>query len=1103
MSEAQKAQTKAANPAISTWLTANAGSGKTRVLTDRVARLLLNGVKPESILCVTYTKAAASEMQNRLFKTLGAWAMLPDQDLQSSLQILGEQPPGDLGKARTLFASAVEAPGGLKIQTIHSFCSKILRQFPLEAGVNPQFKELDEATRTELIRSVLRDIAETDARVLENVQAAYSGQDIADLAKDVASNARDFDLLKDRAAIFKALNLEPSANPYAIAEEAVSASDIHFLKSLAPTLQALGTVTDKRLATSLDQLDDKPSLHNLRLLEGCLLTTGKSDPPFTVRKTPPTKVVKDNPSFAPMLPKLAMIAAQVEAARHRRIAVEAAEHATALNQFAQLFLPLYGSAKSKLGYLDFDDLIQKAKSLLTSRSLSWVLYRLDSRIDHILVDEAQDNSPDQWDIIGALTDELASGETEKRRTLFVVGDKKQSIYSFQGADAAGFDAREHGFRTRLQSGPGLAKGDLLYSFRSSPAILSLVDAVFGHSNEPEDVFGHRAFHETMPGRVDLWPLVPPIKKEAALPWYDASMRVARTDTAHNLATGLADYVAELVENGSIQNNNGTWRPVAAGDILILVQRRSALFDKIIAACKSNEIPIAGADRLKVGSELAVRDILSLLSFLALPEDDLALASALRSPLFGWSEGDLFDLAAQRPSESYLWQALRRKEAEHPKTIDALKKLRDRVDFDRPFELIQAILTTFDGRRNLLQRLGPEAEDGIDELINQALNYEANSVPTLTGFLASARTSEVDVKRETEAGGDLLRVMTVHGSKGLESPIVILPDTMQVAHSTHQRIVRGPGGVPMLTRGKEQSTPEMRAVYETLKAAEKAERDRLLYVAMTRAEKWLIVCGAPSSHATTNRINWYQKVSDAMGQLATEQLSTPFGQGTRYSVGDWDCSAKPQTTAATGIAMPDLGPIKHKPTVSPLTPSDLGGDKVTENEMGLPSGGKLKGRRIHTLLEHLPGSIDPQKLAIAVLSEGPDAATKDEIAALVNEAQAIIARHVGVFGSESLAEVDVAGYSPTLGQRVAGTVDRLIVGKERVLIVDFKTNAAVPETEEETPESILRQMGAYLEIMQGIYPDRHVDVAVLWTTTGNLMTLGHGIVRAALSRTTTS
>ncbi|MEM7717604.1 MAG: double-strand break repair helicase AddA [Pseudomonadota bacterium] len=1104
MNEASKAQINAANPTVSTWLTANAGSGKTRVLTDRVARLLLNDVRPESILCLTYTKAAASEMQNRLFKTLGAWAMLPEKDLRTALEALGEIPQGDLGRARTLFASAIEAPGGLKIQTIHSFCSKILRQFPLEAGVNPQFKEMDDITRTDLVRSVLDDIAQATPDVLENIHTIYSGQNLNDLARDVATNAPYFDLNGERTTVFTAFGLKPSDSIAELVQTAVSKSDIQFLKSLIPTFRTLGSSTDQNLSEMLEQLEEGPTLYNLRLLEDCLLTKEKTNPPFTVKMTPPTKKVKDDATFAPLFPQFLAIAERVEAARHRRIALEAAEHAITLQEFAQSFLPRYERAKATSGTLDFDDLIRKTKALLTSQSLSWVLYRLDSRIDHILVDEAQDTSPDQWDIIGALAEELAAGETDKQRTLFVVGDKKQSIYSFQGADAAGFDAREEGFRKQLESGPGLAKGSLLYSFRSSPAILSVVDAAFAQPNSSDDIRGHLAFHDVMPGRVDLWPLVPAAEKADGLPWYDASLRVVDTDTSHKLAEAVADHAFDLIKKGSIQDKNGNWRRISAGDIMILVQRRSALFDKIIAVCKSKEIPIAGADRLRVGSELAVRDVLALLSFLALPEDDLSLAAALRSPLFGWSEGDLFDLAANRPSGHYLWQTLRGMTAAHPKTVEALTQLRDRVDFDRPYELIHTLLTTFHGRQKLLQRLGPEAEDGIDELMNQALGYEATAVPTLTGFLARTRAAEVDVKREMEAGGDLLRVMTVHGAKGLESPIVILPDTVQAPNSTRQRIIRGPGDVPILTSGKEKSTPEMRASYEALKAAETAERDRLLYVAMTRAEKWLIVCGAESAHQGSSRINWYQKVQNAMDQFPTVPLVTAFGEGVRYKISDWKDSVEAGSQPAEPApGIPDLGPANHIAPVFPKSPSELGGEKVIDSDGSLQSGGALKGRRMHRLLEHLPRSKDPQALAVSLLTVGPDAATTEETLSLLAEAEAIIGKNPELFGPDSLAEVDIAGFSRTLDERVAGTVDRLVVQSERVLVVDFKTNAVVPEIATDTPEAILRQMGAYLEVIEAIYPNRLVEVAVLWTATGTLMPLGHGIVRDALSRATTS
>jgi len=1107
MNDATTAQNNAARPDVSTWLTANAGSGKTRVLINRVARLLLNGVQPESILCLTYTTAAASEMQNRLFQTLGSWAMLSDTALADGLISLGEAPPFDLAQARTLFARAIETPGGLKIQTIHSFCSKVLRQFPLEAGVNPQFRELDEASQSQIVTEVIEALAESHPETLIGIHRFYAGQDLVALGKDVARHSPGFSKALSRPDVLNAFGLRDDTSLEAIVAAAVQKEDIAFLRSLIPVLQELGSTNDQKLAASLSKLSDDPWPRDLLLLEDCLLTKGQSAQPFSLSPNVPTKKVKTDAAFAPLLARYVEIGERVERARRDRIALECAEQTLALHGFASVFLAEYQNFKARLRVLDFDDLIRLTCTLLTSRSLAWVLYRLDSRIDHVLVDEAQDTSPAQWDIIGALTGEMVSTANDRPRTLFVVGDKKQSIYSFQGADAAGFDAREQRFSDQLAHTSGLARGELLHSFRSSSAILDAVDAVFSGEDGTGDPTRHRAFYEDMPGRVDVWPLVAPAEQQQELAWYDTSDRNISNDATLQLANCIACYVSELLEKGTIQGENGTWRRIRPGDIMILVQRRSALFDKIIAACKSRDIAIAGADRLKIGAELAVRDILALLSFLALPEDDLSLAAALKSPLFGWTESDLFDLAANRTQKQYLWQALRDRAEDFPRTYEILSELRNRTDFERPFELIHTILTKLHGRQHLLERLGQEAEDGVDELMNQALSYEQSNVPTLTGFLSSVRASDIEVKRETERTGDLLRVMTVHGAKGLESPIVILPDTTVGPPQASQSIIAGPKGILTLARSRDKSTDELQAKNAEIRAAEEAERDRLLYVAMTRAERWLIVTGVEPARGSKNRLNWHGKIADGLTSLETESIETPTGQGVRFAQGAWENAEvrhAAETSSHESLAPETkLGPVSAPQRKTARSPSDLGGAKAMPGEAAVQHGGLRKGRQMHLLLEHLPKGGDRKTRATGLLNEGPDAATDEEIKELVAEASQIIETHEEIFGPNSYAEVEIAGTPPSLGQKVFGAIDRVYVAESRVLAVDFKTNAVVPQRAEDTPEGILRQMGAYLEVLEKIYPNRTVETAILWTTNGFLMPLKHAIVRDALKRATTS
>ena len=798
-------QREAAHPGRNTWLSANAGSGKTRVLTDRVARLLLNGVEPQHILCLTYTKAAASEMQNRLFKRLGAWAMKPDDDLRRDLLELGEDEMTTprLARARQLFARAIESPGGLRIQTIHSFCGSLLRRFPLEAGVPPAYAEKDDRAARLMRSDIVEEMADTLAPgAVRRLTEVQNGEDFTKLVEQIARHRGSFTPPMGADQVWQMFGLPPGFGVADVLAGVFLGDEGRLVAELEPLLRA-GSKTDGQAADVLSGLDyAAPNLATLIGLEGVLLNKdGSKDPAkhFAAKIGDfPTKDTRAR--LGALIDPLNDLMARVESARPLRLALATAEKTLALHQFAGVFLPEYEARKAARGLLDFDDLIARARALLTDRSLAaWVLFRLDGGIDHILVDEAQDTSPDQWELIESLAAELTSGQgaSNRPRTLFVVGDKKQSIYSFQGADVVAFDRKRDLFLERLAGGEALRLRSLTHSFRSSPAILSVVDATF-RGPEQAAIGGeasHIAFNETLAGRVDVWPVVESAGKLEPGPWEDPLDQPHPEDAEVRLARDIAAKIKALVTGGEqipqVPRNGGpSARPVHYGDFLILVQRRSPLFHEIIRACKALDLPIAGADRLKLGGEMAVKDLSALLAFLDTPEDDLSLAAVLRSPLCGWSESDLYQLA--QPRKGYLWEALRDHPG-HAHTRAFLDDMRGQADFLRPYDLIERVLHRHDGRRKLLARLGPEAEDGIDELLSQALAYETSEVPSLTGFLVWMETDEVEVKRQLDAEGSRIRVMTVHGAKGLEAEIVILPDTGDRKPNDKDELYRLPGG----------------------------------------------------------------------------------------------------------------------------------------------------------------------------------------------------------------------------------------------------------------------------------------------------------------------
>jgi len=1113
--DATEAQVRAADPTQSTWLTANAGSGKTRVLTDRVARLLLGGTEPQKILCLTYTKAAASEMQNRLFKRLGSWAMLDEVALRKQLGDLGVEGFIDrdtLARARRLFARAIETPGGLKIQTIHSFCASLLRRFPIEARVSPDFAEMDDRAATLLRQDILEEMAAgEDVGAVDALASLSPGEDLQAILSEICRNSVGF--TGPMPDIANGVTREGLLSQVFLGSEAA------LFAALIPLLAASST-NDSKASTALSVLSfSPPTLATLAGLEGVLLTGASANAPFSAKiGSFPTKGLA-KAAAAPFLTALEALMLRVEAARPARLALAAAEKTAALHHFARAFLPRYDERKASQGLLDFDDLIARSAALLADRSVAaWVLYRLDGGIDHILVDEAQDTSPGQWQVIERLAEEFTAGEGARGgdRRLFVVGDKKQSIYSFQGADLVTFDKMRDVFADRHAAmfSP-FQHAALVHSFRSSTAVLQIVDMTFdarvnrGLGGLPY----HLAFNASLPGRVDLWEPFAPTSDPDPADWDDPVDQLPARHHTVMLAEKIAAEIRAMIDAGVQIPLHSSERPVHEGDFLILVRRRSPLFHEIIRACKSAGLAIAGADRLRLGAELAVKDLTALLSFLATPEDDLSLAAALRSPLFGWSEAALFDLAHRREDKSFLWQALRDRASEFALTMAILEDLRDQADFLRPYELLERMLTRHNGRRKLLARLGPEAEDGLDAYLAEALSYETSGVPSLTGFLTWMQAGEVDVKRRLDSAGKAIRVMTVHGAKGLEAPIVILPDTTVRKKNDRARIVR-PNSGPALWKTRTDESPPVLLQDATDRAiAEQEESMRLLYVAMTRAETWLIVAAAGEVGTETD--SWYSLVAEAMknasaSDLAPDGQQWPFGPGSRYSFGTWPTAVTPGSTSAIvgeptlpdWLAQPAMPPVA---AAKPISPSGLGGAKAIAGDVGQDEEtAKRRGTILHGLLEHLPQSPVAQHRSLAIALYGDQGDFSAETETLFDETTALLNNEslAHIFAPTSLAEVELSACLPELGGRLMqGTIDRLIVTNSDVLAIDFKSNTTVPSRAEDVPDGILRQMGAYAAMLEQVYPDRQVSTAILWTKTGALMPLPPNIVREALASST--
>ncbi|MHA3914376.1 double-strand break repair helicase AddA [Halovulum sp. GXIMD14793] len=1090
---ASASQIHAATPGNSSWVSANAGSGKTRVLTDRVARLLLNGTQPARILCLTYTKAAAAEMQTRLFKRLGEWAMMPKDDLRRELHQLGEAgeaiEDAQLNHARTLFARALETPGGLKIQTIHSFCEQMLRRFPLETGVAPQFEVMEDRQAAQLRAAILDELALDPNSGFAALVPYLPGQDPAPVLDAILRYRPHFAKQPEDTALRQALGATGPGDEKTLVLNALAPIPGHLLSQAMDAMDRLGKATDAKTCAALRAALAHPETA-LVPLRAAFLTND-----MTVRKALITKAVKDTVPEAEA--QLADLGEAVLAAVNRQHAEAAFQAAQALGRFGHAFLDRYAARKTALGKLDFDDLIDRAKRLLSeTEATAWVQYRMDGGIDHILVDEAQDTSLDQWAVIDALAAEFFTGQGARdlTRTLFVVGDEKQSIYSFQGADPTAFGDKRRHYSAALDAATiGLEQCDLLYSFRTARPILQLVDQVFAENpvHGLGDDIAHRVFHTDKPGRVDLWSFIEKPDKPAPDPWHLPVDQPPRDDPALVLARQVAAHIADILNRSQILP--GTDKRISAGDFLILVQGRGALFHAIIRELKKADVPVAGADRLKVGGELAVRDLLAVLRFLATEDDNLSLAAALRSPIFGISEAELYALA--HPRESSLWHALSHATA-RAGPVAILRDLRNQADFLRPFDLLERLLTTHDRWQAITARLGTEAEDGIEALLDLALSYERVETPTLTGFLQWMDSEDVEIKRQLDEAQDQVRVMTVHGAKGLEAPIVILPETHQ------KRDAKAPplllvDDLPLMRMPKDAMPAALGAADSKRRQLELEERWRLLYVALTRAENWLIVAGGGEKGSPEK--GWYAAVETAMDTLGAQPTETGLTLCHNWTEATDDKRPEPPRPPESPTWLTQRAPTPKAPPQA-IAPSRDGG---THHALPGANGDDTdialaRGRDLHKMLEALSGHAaqDRPSLAETLFPDMPEATCQD----LCAEATRVLdAPHLSwVFNADAMTEVPVRGLVSQLGPRpLRGQIDRLIVGPDDIWAIDFKSNRTVPQDPNDIPDGLIGQMALYHAALSDIWPDRSIRTGLIWTAEIRFMEIEQKIVNTWL------
>jgi len=1140
--EADKNQARASDPAASAWVSANAGTGKTEVLVRRSLRLLLAGFRPESILCLTYTKTAAAEMQNRLLKELADWATIKAEALREKLSaLLGHAPDEeDLRIARRLFARALEAKGGLKIHTIHGFCERLLQRFPLEAQVTPHFSVLDERNQALMRRAafdatVSRAAADSEsalgkalAKVIGLTAGDYFRQVVdtvlakrAELAKMVAFHKSRADWAEAEGLALKRLFKVGDDGEEALIAELSNVLQDAEIDSAIAAFAAFGSdkKVDNEAETNLRETRASQGESRVAALAPVFLT-GEGKPRAQICSK---GFAKEAPSIAAML-----VGAQIEfAASNDRLAhLRVAEASVAVIALADAVQTDYERRKRAEAALDYDDLIVKTQNLLSrADAASWVLYKIDGGIDHILVDEAQDTNPAQWSIIEALAAEFfaGSGASPKLRTLFAVGDEKQSIYSFQGANPARFGEVGRAFKQRAAAmGLRWHEVPLTLSFRSTEPILSAVDWVFakapaadGMTWQADAIIQHHAFRKGQAGLVELWQVeteTKPEPTEAFQPWDETAAGARSVD---ELCRRIAATIKAWLDTDEQLPAQG--RKIKAGDILILVRRRDPFTTPMIRELKRLSVPVAGADRMKLTDQLAVQDLVALADVLLMQEDDLALAVVLKSPLFGLDDEALFALAHGRSGS--LWSALKAKAKDDPRFAEASEKLAQwlsRADLLPPYEFFAELLGADAQRlrKAMLTRLGPEAAEAIDEFLDLALAYDREAAPSLQGFVNQLRAGDVEIKRDMEQERDEVRIMTVHGAKGLQAPIVFLPDTCMRPRAQGPRLFpvpregEPPGEVTHLV-WPPAGYSKLAALEDSKIRMEQAEREeyhRLLYVAMTRAKDRLYVCGWQGVQQREAN-SWYDLVKDGLDGHLTEHVGTDGVAVRRMERKQPEIvqadEAETERPAPAPLPAWALAPAPRERSRLKLAPSRLslglegGLDALPEQPPLGPralsqNGRYARGRLVHALLQHLPevAPEDQERAArafVAARGASLEQALKDEILA---ETLAIVrdASFAPLFQPGSLAEVPVVA---RIGDGegafdLEGQIDRLALVEGSLLILDYKTNRPPPKTLEEVAAAYIAQLAAYRMALKGLFPGRPLRAALLWTDGPRLM-----------------
>lgn len=1128
LEEVKKKQNIASNPDYSIWTSASAGSGKTTVLVKRLLRMFLAGIQPSKILCITFTNTGAAEMRNRINSKLAEWATLDDENLEKQIIALEGESPNIKEKtkiARTLFAKILDYSNDFKILTIHSFCQQVIKRFPLEANIMPNFQIADEVVSSELLMQAKDELLKIDneevKKAIEYIFTYENEDQFVDLLQKIIGQKDDLLYLKSKFftvegvinEIKKSFNLKNEENVESIENEFLKNLDLSIFNS--ELIENIGS-SDKK--TDLNFANFLRKEFNINEYIKLFLAKDK-EKLYKVRdKILTDKIVKNFPQIADFIENEGKRVFDFAEKRNNFINFEFTANFLRL---VYCIFDIYAALKKDAGYLDYSDLIFETDRLLNDSRYknlngenpysSWINYKLDEGIDHLLIDEAQDTSPIQWDIVKSITEEFFAGYGQKEnenRTIFVVGDEKQSIFSFQGADPNNFHIILEDYKRKIENcGKKFENIYLETSFRSLKSILSVADEIF---NEPlrknaisklQSEIKHNIVRKDGIGRVELWPLVE-VKNEATTK--NEEIQIVKTEklpeweinyldnieltNKQKLAEVIAKEVNGWFENGKMifSRKDRALRHLKYSDIMILVKNRDKDFiNYLIRQFNKCNIPTMGNDRFNLSENIISQDIISLCKFVLFNEDDLNLANIIKSPILNMTEDDLYNLCNKKNQNNCsLWEVFSKN--------DFLSDLIEKAQILTPYQFLFYVFETKNIRKNFKERFLYLADEVLNEILNLVNDYEKNhNDATLLGFVEFLEKSELEIKRDISSLNDEIKIITVHSSKGMESPIIILPDTnhskgkiQKIGSVLNHKIEGYDFKLPILE--KEKTNFVENVVKERMKNESEEEYLRLLYVAITRAENELYICDCKRGQQEAKENCWYEILKQALiGLGAKTETNENFEENILY-IGDKNVFEKSNKT--NEINKENQGEINSIISILGETKEQKKEAKIinpsiyySENIIAKPhenSDNIQKGKLVHKLLEILPETKEDDRAKIAdfYLKKSQ---FKDEIKKIVfdilnnKEFQYL-------FGKNSKAEVAVFG--KVGNDIISGQIDRLTITNDKIFIIDYKNTNNLPS---KVPEKYKKQLELYKILLEKIYQNRVVECYILWTAFGKI------------------